>query len=67
MVVLEQGMKLEASLCSVPHNTIVLVWKVGKFDHTAKEVIVAYTAKANKKGKSQQVVELVDDAWEVSD
>ena len=62
MVVLEQGMELEASLCPVLHNAVVLVWEMGKSDHMAKEVPVAYTSEMNKKGKSQQAMELADDA-----
>ena len=52
MVVLKQDMRLEASLCLVLHNMVVLVWKTGKSDHTTEEVFVAYTGEANKKGKS---------------
>ena len=62
MVVLEQGIGLEASLCPVLHNEIVLVWEMGKSDHMAEEVPVAYTSEMNKKGKSQQAMELADDA-----
>ena len=67
MVVLEQGMKLEASLCLVLHNATVLVWEMGKSDHTVKEVLVAYTDEVNKKGKSQQAMELAYEAWKASD
>ena len=62
MAVLEQGMGLEASLCLVLHNAVVLVWEMGKSDHMAEEVPVTYTGEVNKKGKSQQAVELADDA-----
>ena len=61
MAVLEQGMKLEASLCPILHNAVVLVWKTGKSNHTTQEVPVAYTNEVNKKGKSQQAVKLIDD------
>ena len=67
MVVLEQGMKLEASLCLILHNATVLVWEMGKSDHTVKEVLVAYTDEVNKKGKFQQAMELAYDAWKASD
>ena len=53
MDVLEQDMRLEASLYLVLHNATVLVWETGKFDHMAKKVHVAYTGEVNKKGKSQ--------------
>ena len=53
MVVLEQGMKLEASLCLVSYNATVLVWGMGKFDHTTEKVLVAYTNEVNKKCKCQ--------------
>ena len=53
MAVLEQDMRLEASLYPVLHNATVLVWETGKFDHMAKEVHVAYTGEVNKKCKSQ--------------
>ena len=52
MVVLKQDMRLEASLCLVLHNMVVLVWKIGKSNHMTEEVLVAYTGEANKKGKS---------------
>ena len=67
MVVLEQGMKLEASLCPVLYNTTVLVWKTGKSDDTTEEAPVAYIGEVNKKGKSQQAVKLANDTWEASD
>ena len=67
MVVLEQGMKLEASLCPVLYNTTVLVWKTGKSDDMTEEAPVAYIGEVNKKGKSQQAVKLANDAWEASD
>ena len=67
IIVLEQGMGLEASLCPVLHNVVVLVWEMGKSDHMDEEVFVAYTAKVDKKDKSQQVVELAYDAWKVFD
>ena len=67
MVVLEQDMRLEAFLCPVLHNAVVLVWEMGKFDHTIEEVLVTYIGEVNKKGKSQQAVKLADDAREVSD
>ena len=66
MVVLEQDMKLEAVMCLVLHNAVVLVWAMGKSDHTAEETSMAYTGEVNKKGKSQQAMELADDAWEAS-
>ena len=53
MVVLEQGMGLEASLCPILHNATVLVWETGKSDHTIDEVFVAYTGEVNKRGMSQ--------------
>ena len=53
MAVLEQGMGLEASLCPILHNVVVLVWEMGKSDHTADEVLVAYTGQVNKRGTSQ--------------
>ena len=67
MVVLEQGMKLEAFLCPVLYNTTVLVWKTGKSNDTTEEAPVAYIGEVNKKGKSQQAVKLANDAWEASD
>ena len=67
MVVLEQGMKLEAFLCPVLYNTTVLVWKTGKYDDTTEKAPVAYIGEVNKKGKSQQAVKLANDAWEASD
>ena len=66
MAVLEQDMKLEVVMCLVLHNTIVLVWAMGKSNHTAEETSVAYTSEVNKKGKSQQAMELADDALEAS-
>ena len=35
-------MRLEVFLCPVLHNIVVLEWKTGKFDHTIKEVLMAY-------------------------
>ena len=46
-------MKLEASLCLVSYNATVLVWGMGKFDHTTEKVLVAYTNEVNKKCKCQ--------------
>ena len=66
MAILEQDMRLEASLCLVQHNTTILVWEMGKFDHTTEEMLMAYTSEVNKKGKSQQAVELTDEAQKVS-
>ena len=40
----------------------MLVWEMGKFDHTTEEMLMAYTSEVNKKGKSQQAVELTDEA-----
>ena len=53
MVVLEQDMKLEVSLCFKRRNKTVLVWEASKLDDMAKKVPVAYTAEVDKKGKSQ--------------
>ena len=53
MAVLEHGMKLEVSLCPVQHTMTILVWEMGKYDHTTEEVLVAYSNEVNKKGKSQ--------------
>ena len=33
-------------------NAVVLVWAMGKSDHTTEETFVAYTGGVNKKGKS---------------
>ena len=35
-------------------------------NHTTKEMLVAYTVEEDKKGESQQTVELIDDAQEAS-
>ena len=59
-------MRLEASLCPVPHNATILAWKMGKYDHIAKEVSLPYTGEVNKKGKSQQAVKLANDTWKAS-
>ena len=67
MAILEHGMKLEVSLCLIQHTMTILVWEMGKSNHTIEEVLVAYTNEVNKRGKSQQAVELDDDAWEASD
>ena len=67
MAVLEQDMRLEASLFLVQHNMAILVWEMGKSDHTTEEMLMAYTSEVNKKGKSQQAVELTDEAQKVSD
>ena len=45
-------MKQEVSLCLVQHSKVVLVWEASKLDHTAKEVLMAYTTKENKKDES---------------
>ena len=66
MAVLEQDMRLEASLFLVQHNMAILVWEMGKSDHTTEEMLMAYTSEVNKKGKSQQSVELTDEAQNVS-
>ena len=66
MVVLGQDMKQKVSLCPMRHNKAVLVWEASKPDYTTEEVLVAYTIEEDKKGESQYVVELVDDAWETS-
>ena len=66
MAVLEQDMRLEASLFLVQHNMAILVWEMGKSDHTTEEMLMAYTSEVNKKGKSQQAVELTDEAQNVS-
>ena len=62
IVVLEQGMGLETSLCPVLHNATILVWEMGKSDHMDDEAFVAYTAEVDKKDKSQQAMELANDA-----
>ena len=64
MVVLEQDMRQEASLCPVQHHMVVLVWEASKSDQMVEEVPVAHIGEVNKKGKSQRAVELADDAWE---
>ena len=53
MVVLEQDIRLEASLCPVLHNATVLVWETGKSNHATEDVPMNYTGEVNKKGKRQ--------------
>ena len=53
MAVLEHGMKLEVSLCPVQHTMTILVWEMGKSDHTTEEVLMAYFDEVNKKCNSQ--------------
>ena len=62
MVILKQDLRVEASLCMILHNVVVLIWKTGKYDHMTDEVPMAYIGEVNKKGKSQKPMELVDDA-----
>ncbi|RVW12812.1 Serine/threonine-protein phosphatase 2A 65 kDa regulatory subunit A alpha isoform [Vitis vinifera] len=49
MVVLEQDMRQEASLCPVQHNMVVLVWEASKSDQMVEEVPVAHIGEVNKK------------------
>ncbi|RVX08357.1 hypothetical protein CK203_017819 [Vitis vinifera] len=49
MVVLEQDMRQEASLCPVQHHMVVLVWEASKSDQMVEEVPVAHIGEVNKK------------------
>ena len=42
-------MKQEVSLCLVRHSKAVLVWEASKLDHTAKEVLMAYTTEKERR------------------
>ena len=37
----------------VRHNKAMLVWEASRPNHTAKEVLMAYTVEEDKKGESQ--------------